>query len=146
MVAIYHASHYANAIRGDAAFEGWNVLGLYGVSVFFVISGFVIPYSLYRGGYRLPQYGKFVLKRIIRLDPPYLVTIILILALGFLSRVLPYAKVGEFHVTATQVFLHLEAGFDSCPHGFIKDLHSATAPPLRLVHRHVGVAEHLVGG
>ncbi|HKC62735.1 MAG TPA: acyltransferase, partial [Pyrinomonadaceae bacterium] len=81
--------------------------GYLGVEVFFVISGFVIPYSLYRGGYKLPQYGKFVLKRVIRLDPPYLVTILLILALGFLSLVLPYAKIGEFHVTATQVFLHL---------------------------------------
>jgi peptidoglycan/LPS O-acetylase OafA/YrhL len=81
--------------------------GYLGVEVFFVISGFVIPYSLYRGEYQLPNYGKFVLKRVIRLDPPYIVTIILILGLGYLSLVLPYAKTGEFHATFTQVLLHL---------------------------------------
>jgi peptidoglycan/LPS O-acetylase OafA/YrhL len=98
--------HFAN-ILGPGLLKSIASYGYLGVEVFFVISGFVIPYSLYRGGYKLPQYGKFVLKRIIRLDPPYIVTIILILGLGYLSLVLPYAKVGEFHASFTQVLLHL---------------------------------------
>lgn len=98
--------HFANILR-PGLLKSVGSYGYLGVEVFFVISGFVIPYSLYRGGYKLPQYGKFVLKRIIRLDPPYLVTIILILALGYLSLILPYAKMGEFHATATQILLHL---------------------------------------
>jgi peptidoglycan/LPS O-acetylase OafA/YrhL len=81
--------------------------GKLGVHVFFVISGFVIPYSLFRGKYNIRYYPTFILKRIVRLDPPYLVTIVIILLLGWLSVVLPYAKNGQFHVTPVQVLLHL---------------------------------------
>src|SRR3712207_6761977 len=52
------------------------------VEAFFVISGFVIPYSLHRAGYRLGSYPRFILKRIIRLDPPYLAAIALIVLLA----------------------------------------------------------------
>jgi peptidoglycan/LPS O-acetylase OafA/YrhL len=51
--------------------------------VFFVISGFVIPYSLKRSGYKLRAYPTFILRRVVRLDPPYLITIVLLLGLAF---------------------------------------------------------------
>jgi len=57
--------------------------GWLGVEVFFVISGFVIPYSLNRAGYKLNAYPIFILKRVVRLDPPYIVTIVLILILAY---------------------------------------------------------------
>jgi peptidoglycan/LPS O-acetylase OafA/YrhL len=80
-----------------------------GVEVFFVISGFVIPLSLYRAGYRLSNYGTFVLKRIIRLDPPYLLTIGLILALEFISIHVPSFRGSHMHshYTALTLLLHL---------------------------------------
>src|SRR2546423_14858364 len=43
--------------------------GWVGVNVFFVISGFIIPYSLFQSGYRLRDYGRFFLKRILALGP-----------------------------------------------------------------------------
>jgi len=50
----------------------------------FVISGFVIPWSLYRSQYVLRDYPKFLLKRNVRLYPPYLASIaITILATNF---------------------------------------------------------------
>ena len=57
--------------------EGWlrasGRYGWLGVEVFFVISGFIIPYSLFNAGYRFPRHaGRFILKRIVRLDPPYI--------------------------------------------------------------------------
>ncbi len=45
-------------------------LGNLGVQVFFVISGFVIPYSMYQSGYTLPNAFRFLAKRMVRLGPP----------------------------------------------------------------------------
>src|SRR5262245_2564074 len=59
--------------------------GWLGVEVFFVISGFVIPYSLYRARYRVRDFFMYLARRIVRLDPPYLAAIALVLALASLS-------------------------------------------------------------
>src|ERR1700750_1066981 len=40
--------------------KGTGRYGWLGVEVFFVISGFVLPYSLHRAGYRLRDYPIFV--------------------------------------------------------------------------------------
>jgi peptidoglycan/LPS O-acetylase OafA/YrhL len=64
--------------------DGWL-----GVEVFFVISGFVIPYALHRAAYHLHDYGRFLLRRIIRLDPPYFVSIALTIALAYVSAAVP---------------------------------------------------------
>src|SRR6185295_1906083 len=69
--------------RGYALVCQTGAYGWLGVEVFFVISGFVIPYSLYRARYRVKNYRTFILKRVIRLDPPYLVSIAVILALAY---------------------------------------------------------------
>ena len=83
--------------------------GWLGVEVFFVISGFVIPYSLNRAGYQLQSYPRFILKRIVRLDPPYLVSIILILLLDFAYAAYsgrPFVIEGQ-PVSLVRVLLHL---------------------------------------
>ncbi|OQP57048.1 hypothetical protein A3860_10795 [Niastella vici] len=54
-------------------------LGRTGVFIFFVISGIVIPLSMIRGGYTIGNWGNFMLKRVARLEPPYLASIILAL-------------------------------------------------------------------
>ena len=48
-----------------------------GVQVFFIISGIVIPLSLIHLNYKLPQLGKFMMKRFIRIEPPYFASVIL---------------------------------------------------------------------
>jgi peptidoglycan/LPS O-acetylase OafA/YrhL len=55
------------------------IAGRIGVAVFFVISGFIIPYSMYQNKYRLGNIGKFLLRRFARLEPPYLFSIVLAL-------------------------------------------------------------------
>lgn len=81
--------------------------GYLGVQVFFVVSGFVIPYSLARGAYSLKFFPTFLLKRMIRLEPPYLVTLVVIIALGVLSWYLPFQQGPPFMVSTVQVLLHL---------------------------------------
>src|ERR1039457_2336162 len=61
--------------------------GWVGVEIFFVISGFIVPYAMLKGGYRLDlrHYLTFITKRIIRLDPPYLTSVRLAIGLAYLS-------------------------------------------------------------
>lgn len=108
----------AGPLRSSGAF-GWL-----GVEVFFVISGFVIPYSLWRSHYRLGDFGRFVLKRVARLDPPYLTAIALILALGWLSAQLPGYGGAPFAISWTQLTLHFAylnafAGGDTGPYPWL---------------------------
>lgn len=55
--------------------------GSVGVQIFFVITGVVIPIALLNGNYNYSLFGKFILKRIIRIEPPYLLSIIVIVLL-----------------------------------------------------------------
>lgn len=104
--------HFTNGGGLHLPRESWlrvsGSFGWLGVEVFFVISGFVIPYSLSRGGYRFRKdFGTFLLKRIIRLDPPYLIAIGLTIALWYASALTP-GFAGEWpRISAPQLLSHL---------------------------------------
>lgn len=85
-VAWFHLTNtYQNWIEATGRF-GWL-----GVEAFFVISGFIIPYSIKATfpNYQLSDYPNFILRRLVRLEPPYIVSIVLILALTALAARLP---------------------------------------------------------
>ncbi len=74
--------------------------GYYGVQLFFVISGIVIPLSLLKSNFSLLKFPTFFLKRIIRIEPTYIIAIItslLILAI----------KHNLNQVSISQITLHL---------------------------------------
>ena len=78
-----------------------------GVIQFFVISGFVIPWSMVRGGYRLWDFPRFFLRRMVRLEPPYLVALCSVVVL---SVVYAWVKGQPFPPTPgwwSQVLSHL---------------------------------------
>jgi peptidoglycan/LPS O-acetylase OafA/YrhL len=81
--------------------------GFLGVEVFFVISGFVIPYSMYRGRYHYSNFWKFLGKRFIRIEPPYLVSIALVLILNWVSTLSPYYRGAGFSIDFTALAFHL---------------------------------------
>ncbi len=93
-VTLYHFTvHYPAApastgatLRG--AFEFLAHHGNCGVDIFFVISGFVIAYSLRHLEPTAKNAGVFIARRSLRLDPPYFATIVLALLCAALSRVL----------------------------------------------------------
>jgi peptidoglycan/LPS O-acetylase OafA/YrhL len=58
--------------------------GFLGVDLFFVISGFVISLTLYRRLSTLGEFGRFFLRRQLRLDPPYWTAIALSVGSGLL--------------------------------------------------------------
>jgi len=87
MVVVYHLTNHWDSVKGYFLPENDPLrrIGHYGhlgVFVFFVISGFVIPLSLYKGRYTVRSFFRFMFKRLVRLEPPYLVSICLILALS----------------------------------------------------------------
>lgn len=75
--------------------------------MFFVISGFIIPYSLYKAGYRRGDFGRFLLKRIARLDPPYFATILRCLALSYVVTLAPGFRGAPPHYTWQQLAAHV---------------------------------------
>jgi peptidoglycan/LPS O-acetylase OafA/YrhL len=106
-VCFHHLTGGNRSFLPDGPIKSIGSYGWLGVAVFFVISGFIIPFALHKAGYDLRHYGTFVLKRIVRLDPPYLATIALIIPLGYLAAQAPGFAGPPYHVTATQVALHL---------------------------------------
>jgi len=80
------AAHSYPTIRDGFEAVAWR--GSLGVDIFFVISGFVIAWSLRDVAVTPRVVGNFVGRRSLRLDPPYLVALLLAVAAGFASRAL----------------------------------------------------------
>lgn len=89
-------------LRSSGSF-GWL-----GVACFFVISGFVIPLSMYSGKFQLSRDWKiFFGKRILRLDPPYILSILMNVGLLYLGAMLPGYSGQTPNVSAAQLLAHL---------------------------------------
>jgi peptidoglycan/LPS O-acetylase OafA/YrhL len=100
-VAWFHCTN-ANPVFPSA---GWLRLsgawGWLGVECFFVISGFVLPLAMYRAGYRIGDAGRFLARRLIRLHPAYFVSLVVAVALWYVS-----SPAGAPPPGATQLLLH----------------------------------------
>jgi peptidoglycan/LPS O-acetylase OafA/YrhL len=103
-VAWFHLSHEMGVVPQGSLLYRSGTYGWVGVEVFFVISGFVIPFALDREGYRISQYGRFLAKRVTRLDPPYLTAITLSLVI---AAYYAWASHSRFPFTVPQILLHL---------------------------------------
>jgi peptidoglycan/LPS O-acetylase OafA/YrhL len=96
--------------------------GYLGVEIFFVISGFVIPWSLWRSRYVLRDFPRFLLKRNLRLYPPYIASIaITILATNLV--LVPLFHIQRMTVTGRDLLLHF---------GYLNDL--AHVPWINVVY------------
>ena len=77
--------------------------GFLGVDVFFVISGFIICYAM-PNGYAAKDVVVFFKKRLIRIEPPYLISILLVLLLQYIS--IPFNHL-PYSVTLKDILLHI---------------------------------------
>lgn len=108
MVAYFHiARGNENFLDHSNFFFRLGSWGWAGVEIFFVISGFIVTYAMHYGGYRLSRVHRFVAKRLIRLEPPYIASIILVIALMYISTLSPYYRGQPFHLDWGNVFAHL---------------------------------------
>jgi peptidoglycan/LPS O-acetylase OafA/YrhL len=90
-----------NAVR--MVFEyGWM-----GVEIFFIISGFIIPYSMYKNDYHLKDFKIFFMKRIVRIEPPYIVSIVFALILGWSNTWTTWYMGHEYKIDWWNVLGHI---------------------------------------
>lgn len=98
---------------GKSEFSGYNHyfgwldhLGIYGVVVFFLISGFVLPYSLYKADYQIKDFKTFFFRRLIRIEPTYIASIVfncfIVICITRLAK-----NATPWSPDTTQFFLHL---------------------------------------
>ena len=103
MVTWFHMTNtYSDGFVKSSGQYGWL-----GLEIFFVISGFIIPYAMYRSGYKIKKdYGRFLLKRFTRIEPPYIIAMLCTLALLYLSSLSPGFQGTPPDISAKHVFLH----------------------------------------
>ena len=134
-VTCYHITRYgpvAESARGSipTLLQGFCDHAWVGVQVFFVISGFVIAYSVRRARVTPGYFANFAFRRSLRLDPPYWSTLALVLLLHFVmtrwwgtvspvdvpTPLSPPLSLGT--VGAHLLYLHKILGYDSLSAGF----------------------------
>jgi peptidoglycan/LPS O-acetylase OafA/YrhL len=109
-VVLFHAIEADHIPALKTAMPKWFVLilehGNLGVAIFFVLSGFVIAFSLDGRPISLPTVGRFMLRRSVRLDPPYWLAIIIAISFSVLaSTIVKGRPVETFSVS--QILAHL---------------------------------------
>jgi peptidoglycan/LPS O-acetylase OafA/YrhL len=98
--------HFCNQLHSAGA-QLIAQYGWLGVDVFFVISGFVIPLSLHGKGYGLRNFPAFLIRRLVRLEPAYLVSVAAIVILWRLSNMVPGFRGGAPDCSLPQLASHL---------------------------------------
>ncbi len=82
-VLLHSPANYSQSLRSNGLFLVTQILNV-GVPLFFVISGFVLslPFaSAHQGGGKTVSLKKYFLRRLTRLEPPYLLCLLLLFAL-----------------------------------------------------------------
>ncbi len=108
MVCFFHLSNgnprylVDSAVVRQAGSIGWA-----GVEIFFVISGFIIPYAMFIKNYTISDIPVFLKKRIIRIEPPYLISIVLVIGLNFLSTLSPSFRGAPFSINWANLAGHV---------------------------------------
>jgi len=110
-VVLFHLNWFITSKTGRNEFDALEQLfsrGYIGVQLFFVISGFVIALPFARGHLfhgSTPQIRKFFFRRLTRLEPPYLIN--LLIRFAVLSLVMPESAGSLFpHLLASMGYLH----------------------------------------
>jgi peptidoglycan/LPS O-acetylase OafA/YrhL len=106
MVCLFHFVASKGYIE-SADVKSIFAIGENGVYIFFVISGVVIPLSMIRGGYGYRSWGSFMIKRLIRLEPPYLACIVLTLIYIQVRVFVPTSVQADLMPAPKDILLHL---------------------------------------
>lgn len=104
IVLIFHFISFSDAkgpLIANESVRKYSEFGAQGVELFYIISGFVIYYSLTNSSFGIQWYPKYFLKRLARIFPPFLGTVLLIcLSPFFFGWPFPYTA-GQLIENAT---------------------------------------------
>jgi peptidoglycan/LPS O-acetylase OafA/YrhL len=106
-VLFAHLWHQQEAIIIHPFLNEVSRAGSYGVQIFFCISGFILLYSLYKHEYRLKDYFRFILRRLIRLEPAYILSILLVLFFSYVIAPALDVPFSSNHGNTFDLILHL---------------------------------------
>ncbi|WP_025762773.1 acyltransferase family protein [Dyadobacter tibetensis] len=106
-VCLFHFTDKLDYLALDDLVKKVFNFGHYGVEVFFIISGFVIPFSMSKGHYNWKQLPIFLKKRFIRIEPPYLVCVLLCLVLNYMTTLSPFYVGLPFSINLVQLISHI---------------------------------------
>lgn len=81
--------------------------GQKGVQLFFIISGIVIPLSLIKSDYSLRHWKNFIVKRFIRIEPPYLVAVGIGIFYLFIRNYIPGTVENDLTPSFTTILMHI---------------------------------------
>jgi peptidoglycan/LPS O-acetylase OafA/YrhL len=106
-VILFHLNDYLRTKFGlpwpHDGLSGWLAFGYVGVPLFFVLSGFIIARPFVQG--RFQGWVPYLRRRITRLEPPYLVNLLLIFVLIILALGGSPAELWP-HLLASAAYLH----------------------------------------
>lgn len=101
-------SHHAGLLPQSGWLSQTALVGFHGVELFFVISGFILalPFAAHRlsSGPRV-ELRRYYLRRLTRLEPPYFLTLFLLLTLAVCVQAKPLPGLLP-HVAASLIYLH----------------------------------------
>jgi len=104
-------AHFTYNIVGFFSHNQYNTFlhytGYVGVMIFFTVSGFVIPWWLYHAKYKINDYFRFVARRMLRIEPPFLIALCLAVAYTYIRTLSPHYNGVDTAPTAKQIALHI---------------------------------------
>ena len=118
-VCLHHFTNGNDAFLSAGPWKSGASLGVHGVQIFFVISGFILPYAMQSSGYQASDFLKFIQKRLIRLEPPYLLAILATLTIGSLLGMITGNQDGFANVSLAQFISHLGYATEISGHEWI---------------------------
>lgn len=108
LVVSFHFGGLVGRVPGMALVYESTAIGWIGVQMFFVLSGFIVPYSMYRAGFVFPRDCTFFLaRRLVRLDPPYFVASFLAAFIAYLAALTPAYRGAPPDITWERSLAHI---------------------------------------
>ncbi len=106
-VVWFHITRYPTDFLNEGILRSSGMYGRLGVEIFFIISGFIIPWSLYHANYKINNIIHFIAKRIIRICPTYFFVLAIGVLINYITTLTPWYHGTGFKIDYFGIFLHI---------------------------------------
>ena len=106
-VCLFHFINTTVGFVGNKYILRLTFVGQAGVNLFFVISGFIIPWAMYHSNYKFKNFFTFFYKRLLRLEPVYIASVVIAIALFFIRQKYIAKIESQSFISTNQILLHI---------------------------------------